>query len=396
MGRVLLIIGGGIAAYKSLELTRALQRRGHSVVPVLTAGAQAFITPLSAAALAGEKAYTDLFDLKDEAEMGHIALSRSADIVVVAPATANLIGRMANGLADDLATTLLLATDKQVMIAPAMNVRMWQHPATQRNIARLISDGVVLVGPDEGDMACGEHGPGRLAEPEVIAAAVDARLGQRQLLKGLRAVVTSGPTIEPIDPVRFIANRSSGRQGHAMAEALARAGADVTLVSGPVTLADPEGVAVVRVERAIDMLRAVEQALPADIAIFAAAVADWRVEEAGQKLKKSREGLPTLALAENPDIASTIAHGPLRPRLVIGFAAETENLLPSASEKRVRKGLDWIIANDVSASNAIFGGAENEVNLITPQGVEAWPRMGKQHVARQLVARIAAHMGREE
>ena len=394
MGRILLIIGGGIAAYKSLELIRALQRRGHSVVPVLTRSAQEFITPLSAAALAGEKAYTDLFDLKDEAEMGHIALSRSADLVLVAPATANLLGRMANGLADDLATTLLMATDKEVAVAPAMNVRMWHHPANQRNILILKADGVQFIGPDEGDMACGEYGLGRMAEPEIIAEAIDQKLGRGVQLKGLKAVVTSGPTIEPIDPVRFIANRSSGKQGHAIAAALAGAGADVTLVSGPVAIPDPEGVKIIRVERATEMLKAVEASLPADIAVFAAAVADWRVDEAPQKLKKANVGLPALHLVENPDIAATVALGSKRPQLVIGFAAETENLLAAARAKLEKKGLDWVVANDVSASNGIFGSDENEVHLITHDETEAWARASKTMVAANLVARIAAHFGR--
>ena len=392
MARILLIIGGGIAAYKSLELIREFKKRGHAVTPVLTKGAQEFITPLSAAGLAGEKAYTDLFDLKDEAEMGHIALSRAAEIVLVAPATANLMGRMANGLADDLATTLLMATDKDVMIAPAMNVRMWQHRATVRNLKTLKADGVGVIGPDDGDMACGEYGPGRMAEPQVIADAVENHLRQEFPLKGLSAVVTSGPTFEPIDPVRYIANRSSGKQGHAIAAALQKAGAKVTLISGPVALPQPSGVRLIEVERAEEMLEAVEAALPADIAVFAAAVADWKVDAAENKLKKGKYGLPKLSFTENPDIAATISKGKKRPRLAIGFAAETENLIETAREKRIAKGLDWILANNVASENEVFGGDENEIYLISEKGETLWPRQSKESVAERLVEVIATYL----
>ena len=396
MARVLLIISGGVAAYKSLELIRLLTKAGVEVTPVLTRAAQEFITPLSAAALAGNQAYTTLWDLKDEAEMGHIALSRAADLVLVAPATAHIMARLANGLADDLATTLLLATDKPVMMAPAMNVRMWHHPATQRNIQQLKDDGVLMVGPDEGDMACGEFGLGRMAEPQEIVAAVKGFLGRSQALKGKKALVTSGPTHEPIDPVRYIANRSSGKQGHAIAESLARLGADVTLVSGPVELPNPFGVKVVRVETAEEMLKASEAALPADIAVFAAAVADWRVDAAGEKLKKGNNGLPQLSFKENPDIAATLSNAKNRPGLSIGFAAETENLLDYAAKKRKAKGLDWLLANDVSPENGIFGGAHNEVHLITDSGVKAWPKLSKQEVASRLAEAIAAHFQQTE
>jgi phosphopantothenoylcysteine decarboxylase/phosphopantothenate--cysteine ligase len=389
--RILLIIGGGIAAYKALDLIRRLKERGASVTPVLTRAGAEFVTPLSVAALAGEKLYQDLFDLTDEAEMGHIQLSRSADLIVVAPATADLMAKMATGRADDLATTLLLATDTRVLLAPAMNVRMWQHPATQRNVAVLAADGVLSVGPNEGDMACGEYGPGRMAEPLEIVAAVAEALGDGPL-KGRHILVTSGPTHEPIDPVRYIANRSSGAQGTALAEALRDLGARVTFVTGPAAVAPPPGVHVVRVETAAEMLAAVEAALPADVAVFAAAVADWRVANAAdQKLKKDGSGhLPALTFVENPDILAIVAQqGDLRPRLVVGFAAETTQVVAHATAKRLRKGCDWIVANDVSPATGIMGGTENAVTLITASGSETWPRMGKDEVARRLAVRIA-------
>jgi phosphopantothenoylcysteine decarboxylase/phosphopantothenate--cysteine ligase len=390
--RILLIIGGGIAAYKALTLIRRLRDAGATVTPVLTAAGAAFVTPLSVAALAGAKVHQDLFDLTDEAEMGHIQLSRAADLVVVAPATANLIARMAAGLADDLATTLLLATDRRVLIAPAMNVRMWDHPATQRNLARLAADGVLMVGPDEGPMACGEFGPGRMAEPEAILAAILRFFGAGPLA-GRRIIVTSGPTHEPIDPVRYIANRSSGAQGTAIAAALAALGADVAFVTGPATVPPPPGVRVVRVETAREMLAAVTAALPAEAAVMAAAVADWRVENAStRKMKKDATGrAPALTFAENPDILATLsrlAEG--RPRLVVGFAAETDDVVAQATAKRLRKGCDWIVANDVSPATGIMGGTENAVTLITPDGAETWPRMDKAEVARRLAARIAS------
>ncbi|PKP83678.1 MAG: bifunctional phosphopantothenoylcysteine decarboxylase/phosphopantothenate--cysteine ligase CoaBC [Alphaproteobacteria bacterium HGW-Alphaproteobacteria-2] len=389
--RILLIIGGGIAAYKALELIRRLREAGAGVTPVLTRAGQQFVTPLSAAALAGAKAYTDLFDLTDEAEMGHIQLSRAADLLVVAPATADLMAKMAGGHADDLASTLLMATDKRVLIAPAMNVRMWQHPATQRNLAALRADGVLAVGPDEGDMACGEYGPGRMAEVPAIMAAIAAALGDGPL-KGRRILVTSGPTEEPIDPVRYIANRSSGAQGTALAAALAALGAEVAFVTGPASVPPPQGVAVVRVRTAAEMLKAVLAALPADAAVFAAAVADWRVTGASPgKIKKDGSGHPpVLELAENPDILARVAAMKAgRPRLVVGFAAETDAVLENARAKRMRKGCDWIVANDVSPATGIMGGAENAVTLITAEGEEAWPRMSKAEVARCLAARIA-------
>ena len=390
--RILLIIGGGIAAYKALTLIRRLRDAGAAVTPVLTAAGAEFVTPLSVAALAGAKVYRALFDLTDEAEMGHIQLSRAADLVVVAPATANLIARMAGGLADDLATTLLLATDKRVLIAPAMNVRMWDHPATRRNLATLAADGVLTVGPDEGPMACGESGPGRMAEPEAILAAVE-RFFAAGPLAGRRIVVTSGPTHEPIDPVRYIANRSSGAQGTAIAAALADLGADVTFVTGPATVPPPPAVRVVRVETAREMLAAVEAALPAEAAVMAAAVADWRVENAAaSKMKKDGTGrAPALSFAENPDILATVARLPAgRPRLVVGFAAETDDVVAHAIAKRARKGCDWIVANDVRPATGIMGGTENAVTLITAAGAEAWPRLPKGEVARRLAARIAA------
>ena len=388
--RILLVIGGGIAAYKSLLLIRLLRGQGAAVTPVLTAGGAEFVTPLSVSALAGEKVYQSLFDLTDEAEMGHIQLSRVADLIVVAPATADLMAKMATGRADDLASTLLLATDTRVLVAPAMNVRMWQHPATQRNIATLRADGVLFTGPDEGEMACGEYGPGRLAEPEVILAAIQAALTDGPLA-GKHVLVTSGPTHEPIDPVRYIANRSSGAQGTAIAAALRDLGARVTFVTGPASVPPPEGVAVMRVETARQMLAAVQSALPADAAVMAAAVADWRVANAaGQKMKKDGSGkAPALEFAENPDILATVSKGANRPRLVVGFAAETEKVVDHATAKRLRKGCDWIVANDVSPETGIMGGAENAVTLISATGAESWPRMGKDQVARQLAQRIA-------
>ena len=388
--RVLLIISGGIAAYKSLELIRLLKKQGVSVTPVLTKAAQEFVTPLSVSALAGEKTYTDLFDLTDEAEMGHIQLSRVADLVVVAPATADLMAKMAQGRADDLASTLLLATDTPVLIAPAMNVRMWEHPATQRNLATLRSDGVKIVGPNEGDMACGEYGPGRMSEPAEIFAAILAELGDGPL-KGKHILVTSGPTHEPIDPVRYIANRSSGAQGTAIANALTALGARVSFVTGPAEATMPEGAEIIRVETASEMLSAVQNALPADAAVFAAAVADWRVSSAsGSKIKKDNGKLPTLAFTENPDILATVSQMKTgRPDLVVGFAAETDDVLSNATAKRVRKGCDWIVANDVSPETGIMGGTENAVTLITATGADEWPRLTKAQTAERLAARIA-------
>ncbi len=388
--RILLIIGGGIAAYKALDLIRRLRERGHAVTPVLTRAGAQFVTPLSVSALAGRKVFSDLFDLTDEAEMGHIELSRSADLIVVAPATADLMARMAHGLAGDLASTLLLATDTPVLLAPAMNVRMWQHPATQRNLAMLRADGIGFVGPNEGGMACGEHGPGRMAEVPEILAAISARLEDGPLT-GRRILVTSGPTHEPIDPVRYIANRSSGAQGTAIARALAALGAGVVFVTGPASVPPPEGVEVIRVETALEMHDAVLAALPADAAILAAAVADWRVARASaRKLKKTRDGLPSLEFAENPDILATLSRLQTgRPRLVVGFAAETCDVLDNATAKRARKGCDWIVANDVSAGTGIMGGAENAVTLITAEGAESWPRMGKTQVAARLAERVA-------
>ncbi len=389
--RILLIIGGGIAAYKSLELIRLLQKAGASVTPVLTPAGAHFVTQLTVSALAGQKVHEQLFDLTAEAEMGHIELSRAADLVVVAPATADLIARLANGLANDLASTLLLATDKRVLLAPAMNVRMWDNPATRRNLATVTADGALTVGPDEGEMACGEFGFGRMAEPPAILAAIDDALSPGTLA-GRHILVTSGPTHEPIDPVRYIANRSSGRQGSAIAEALASLGARVTFVTGPAEAPRPQGAAIVEVESASDMLGAVEAALPADAAVFAAAVADWRVTSAsGSKVKKDPSGQPpSLALAENPDILRTIAARPDRPRLVVGFAAETDDLVMNATAKRLRKGADWIVANDVSPATGIMGGTENAVTLVTADGAEPWPRMSKTATAERLADRIAA------
>ena len=392
--RILLIIGGGIAAYKALELIRELRRQGAVVVPVLTRAAEEFVTPLSTSALAGQKVYRDLFDLTDEAEMGHIELSRAADLVVVAPATADLMAKMANGHANDLASTLLMATDKRVLIAPAMNVRMWQHAATMRNLATLQRDSVLVVGPDEGEMACGEYGPGRMAEVPQIVAGVSAALGDGPL-KGRHVVVTSGPTHEPIDPVRYIANRSSGAQGTALAASLRDLGARVSFVTGPADVPPPQGVSVIRVETARQMRDAVMAALPADAAVFAAAVADWHVANAGdQKMKKTKTGLPQLEFAENPDIlaeVSALESG--RPELVVGFAAETEDVVAHAMAKRARKGCDWIIANDVSQASGVMGGTDNEVHLITSDGAEDWPRMSKEATAKALSRRIADALG---
>ena len=391
---ILLIIGGGIAAFKSLDLIRRLRERGAEVTPVLTRAGTEFVTPLSVSALAGRKVFQDLFDLGDEAEMGHIQLSRVADLLVVAPATADLMAKMAQGHADDLASTLLLATDTPVMIAPAMNVRMWDHAATQRNLATLRGDGIRVVGPNDGDMACGEYGPGRMAEPLEIVAAVETYLSDGPL-KGKRILVTSGPTHEPIDPVRYIANRSSGAQGTAIARALAALGAEVVFVTGPADVPPPEGVEVRRVQTAAEMMQAVEAALPVDAGVFAAAVADWRVEGASdRKLKKSKDGLPTLAFAENPDILKTVSQMQQgRPPLVVGFAAETNDVIDNATAKRQRKGCDWIVANDVSPATGIMGGTENAVTLITAEGAESWPRMGKAEVAQKLAARIAEALG---
>lgn len=388
--RILLIIGGGIAAFKALDLIRRLRERGANVTPVLTKAGGEFVTPLSVSALAGEKIYQDLFDLTAEAEMGHIELSRAADLIVVAPATADLLAKMAAGLANDLASTLLLATDKRVLAAPSMNVRMWDHPATQRNLAQLTADGVLFVGPGEGDMACGEYGPGRLAEPLDIVVAIDAALADGPL-KDKHVLVTSGPTHEPIDPVRYIANRSSGAQGTAIARALSALGADVTFVTGPADVPPPMGVSAVKVQTAAQMLDAVMAAPQADAAIFAAAVADWHVANAGDsKIKKGGNGLPTLAFAENPDILATVAQMEAgRPDLVIGFAAETDDVIANATAKRKRKGCDWIVANDVSPSTGIMGGSENDVTLIMEDGSEDWPRMSKDAVAARLAAKLA-------
>jgi phosphopantothenoylcysteine decarboxylase/phosphopantothenate--cysteine ligase len=390
--RILLIIGGGIAAYKTLEVIRRLREQGASVTSVMTKAAEQFVTPMSVAALAGETVHQALFDLTSEAEMGHIQLSRSADLVLVAPATADLMAKMAHGQANDLASTLLLATDTPVMIAPAMNVRMWEHPATQRNIAQLRGDGIRILGPNSGDMACGEFGPGRMVEPAEILEAISTHFGAG-VLSGRHAVVTSGPTHEPIDPVRYIANRSSGAQGNAIAAALRDAGASVTFVTGPASVPPPEGVAVVRVETALEMEAAVKNALPADIGVFAAAVADWRVDGAqDQKIKKDGEKFPSISFVENPDILAEVAKlKAQRPALVVGFAAETQNVIENATKKRMRKGCDWIVANDVSPGTGIMGGVENSVILVTEDDTEEWPRLPKQEVAIRLVERIAQH-----
>ncbi len=392
--RILLIIAGGIAAYKSLELIRRLRERGAWVTPVLTRAAEEFVTPLSVSSLAGEKVYRDLFDLSDEAEMGHIQLSRSADLIVVAPGTADLMAKMAHGMANDMASTLLLATDTPVLVAPAMNVRMWDHPATQRNLAQLKADGVSFVGPNEGDMACGEFGPGRMSEPMEIVQAIQGALSEGPL-QGQRILVTSGPTHEAIDPVRYIANRSSGAQGTAIANALVKLGAEVVFVTGPADAARPTGAQVIEVQTAAEMLDAVQRALPVDAAIFCAAVADWRVASASDsKIKKTKGGLPTLEFAENPDILATVSQmGDERPGLVVGFAAETDDVIDNATAKRIRKGCDWIVANDVSPATGIMGGSENAVTLISDAGSEAWPRMGKAEVAEKLAARVAEALG---
>ena len=386
---ILLIVGGGISAYKSLELVRALATRGVRTRAILTKAGAEFVTPLSLSALTGDKIYSDLFSLTDEAEMGHIQLSRGADLVVVAPATADLMAKMANGLANDLASTALLATDKKILMAPAMNVRMWESAGVKRNRAQLEKDGVLFVGPDDGEMACGDFGPGRMAEPLEIVAAIERALSASSPLAGMTALVTAGPTREPVDPVRFLANHSSGKQGYAIAEALMRAGAATTLISGPVSIAPPQGVKLQRVTTAREMLAACEAALPADVLVMAAAVADWRPDiAANSKIKKSVDRVvPLIKLVENPDILATIAGGPHRPRLVIGFAAETDDVVTNAVAKRGRKGADWIIANDVSGD--VMGGDRNRIHLISEAGTEDWPDMTKSEVGTQLAARIA-------
>jgi phosphopantothenoylcysteine decarboxylase / phosphopantothenate---cysteine ligase len=397
--RILLIIGGGIAAYKNLELIRRLSERDVAVKIILTRAGAQFVTPLSLASLSRSKVHDDLFSLTDEAEMGHIELSRSADLLVVAPATADLMAKMANGQANDLATTALLATDKPVLIVPAMNVRMWNHPATQRNLAMLKGDGVLVCGPEEGPMACGEYGPGRMSEVADIVAAIEGFFSQQsqdKTLAGRRVLVTAGPTHEPIDPVRYIGNRSSGKQGYAVAAAAAALGAETVLISGPVALAPPDGVKLVKVETALDMKAAVEAALPVDIAVFAAAVADWRVEGSRpEKIKKQASGeAPQLSLVENPDILREVAgmKAAGRPRIVVGFAAETENVLANAKAKLARKGCDMIIANDVSPAGGVMGSEENRVQVVTAQGVESWPDMSKRAVAARLMALLAAKL----
>lgn len=398
--RILLVIGGGSAAYKSLDLVRRLRERGARVRTILTKAGAEFITSLSAASLSGEKCFTDLFSLTDEADIGHIRLSREADLVVVAPATADLMAKMAQGFANDLASTVLVATDKRVLIAPAMNPYMWNHPATRRNLAQLVADGVATVGPNEGEMAeRNESGKGRMAEPLEIVGAIEKLLAEMpatDALKGRRMLVTSGPTREPIDPVRYISNRSSGKQGHSVARAAAAAGAEVLLVSGPVEIPDPSGVKTVHVETAAEMLSAAEAALPVDVAVCAAAVADWRVDAvANEKLKKQEGRIPSLSLVENPDVLATLArHSKKRPRLVIGFAAETENLLAHARAKLKSKGCDWIVANDVSPETGVFGGTHNQVHLVTTSGVESWPPLSKEAVADGLVRKIAAELAR--
>ena len=393
--RILLIVGGGVAAYKALELTRLLRKAGVAVRPILTAAGAQFVTPLSLSALAEDKVYSELFSLTDEAEMGHIELSRSADLVVVAPATADLMAKAAHGLAGDLASTTLLATDKPVLMAPAMNVRMWEHPATKRNLATLKADGVRFVGPDEGAMACGEFGFGRMAEPQAIFEAIMQGLAgpAARPLAGKRAIVTAGPTAEPIDPVRYLTNRSSGKQGYAIAEALAALGCEVTLVSGPTALAAPAGVRRVNIETAREMLAACQAALPADLAVCVAAVADWRpADEGAVKIKKGPQGPPPIALVENPDILATLsAAGPARPRLVVGFAAETNDVEAYAQVKLARKGCDWIVANDVSIEGTM-GGDDNAVSIVTREGVERWDRTAKSEVASRLAARMAEEL----
>ncbi|WP_119388824.1 bifunctional phosphopantothenoylcysteine decarboxylase/phosphopantothenate--cysteine ligase CoaBC [Taklimakanibacter lacteus] len=404
---VLLIIGGGIAAYKSLELIRLLKQRQAKVTAIMTKAAEQFVTQLSVASLTAEKVYTDLFSLTDEVEMGHIELSRSADLLVVAPASADLMAKMAQGLANDLASTTLLATDKKILIAPAMNVRMWQHKATMRNLSVLKADGVRVIGPNDGEMACGEYGPGRMAEPVEILAAIEAHFAGSALplaggaattraLTGRKVLITAGPTHEPIDPVRYIANRSSGKQGYALAEAAVALGAETVLVSGPVNLPIPPGAQMMPVETAAEMLKVVEAELPADIAIFAAAVADWRVAStADQKIKKGSGGLPDLKLAENPDILKTVAGAAKakRPKLVVGFAAETENVIANAKAKLAKKGCDLIVANDVSAEKGVMGGDRNTVHLVSASGVESWPELDKSEVARRLMEDFARRLG---
>ncbi|MCZ6638154.1 MAG: bifunctional phosphopantothenoylcysteine decarboxylase/phosphopantothenate--cysteine ligase CoaBC [Alphaproteobacteria bacterium] len=391
--RILLIVSGGIAAYKSLDLVRELRRGGAQVRTILTEAGAKFVTPLSLAALTEEKVYSDLFSLTDESEMGHIRLSREADLVVVAPATANILAKMAQGLATDLATTALLATDKPIMVAPSMNVRMWEHRATRANVETLIARGVMVVGPDAGELACGEEGEGRLAEVSEILAAIGGYFEAGAPLIGRHAIVTSGPTFEPVDPVRFLGNRSSGKQGHAIASALARMGARTTLISGPVAEPDPAGVDVVRANTALEMKAAVEAALPADIAVMAAAVSDWRVKApADQKIKKGAKGPPRLELVENPDILAEISRpGNARPKLVIGFAAETENIVAGGQAKHQAKGCDWILANDVSAGTGVLGGERNTVHFIRDEGVEDWPPMAKDALAERLVQAISGH-----
>ena len=392
--RILLVVSGGIAAYKALDLVRQLRRAGADVQCVLTAGGAQFVTPLSLAALSENPVYDDLFSLKDEAEMGHIRLSREADLVVIAPASADLLAKMATGRADDLASTVLLATDKPVLAAPAMNVRMWLNAATQANLGTLKQRGVMFIGPNEGDMACGEYGPGRMSEPDEIVGAIGRVLGGAGRLAGRRALVTSGPTHEAIDPVRFLANASSGRQGHAIAAALARMGAATTLVAGPTAMADPAGVDTVHITSAREMLAACENALPADVAVCAAAVGDWRVADVATQKRKKNGAPPALQLVENPDVLATLsAAGNKRPRLVVGFAAETDDVVANGQAKLARKGCDWVMANDVSPDKAVFGGEENEVHLISADGVESWPRMSKDAVAAQLAERIAAVLG---
>jgi phosphopantothenoylcysteine decarboxylase/phosphopantothenate--cysteine ligase len=397
MSRILLIVGGGIAAYKAAELIRLFRKEGHSVTPVLTEGGSHFVTPMSLAALAESPVYTSLWDLKDEAEMGHIQLSRAADLVLVCPATADLLAKMAAGAADSLATTLLLATDKPVVVVPAMNVRMWQHAATRRNVEQLRADGITVLEPDEGPMACGEYGPGRLPEPADIYARIRSMLGpavavgagEPAMLAGKHVLVTAGPTHEPIDPVRVIANRSSGKQGFAIAAAAAQAGARVTLVAGPVSLPTPGGVARIDVETAQQMADAVEDALPADVAILVAAVADWKVEAASSKLKKS-DGPPKLKFSPNPDILAVLGDHPDRPRLLIGFAAETHDVVTNAQAKLDSKKADWIVANDVSGD--VMGGSHNRIHLVTKGDVEDWPEAAKEDVARHLISRIAEEL----
>jgi phosphopantothenoylcysteine decarboxylase/phosphopantothenate--cysteine ligase len=389
--RILLVIAGGIAAYKSLILIRRLRERGATVRTILSKGGAQFVTPLSVSALSHEKVYQDQFSLTDESQMGHLRLSQEADLVVVAPATADILAKMAQGLADELATTVLLAAAAPVLVAPAMNHRMWLHPATLENMHKLEARGVKRVGPNQGPLAEDETGIGRMAEPEEILAAIEAQFRGAGRLAGLRALVTSGPTHEPIDPVRFIGNRSSGKQGHAIAAALAELGAETILVSGPTALANPAGVSVERIESAREMLAACEHALPVEVAVCAAAVADWRVaSEAAQKLKKNGGGPPSLALAENPDILATLSQaGNRRPRLVVGFAAETENVVANARAKRTKKGCDWILANDVAPASGTFGGDQNTIHFVSDTGVEEWPRMDKDAVARRLADRIA-------